>query len=114
MKTERIHQYPVTFRCIKVCKVFCVYIRGVEAEAVEAANFRGSGKRIPLPFKPFMSNVKNLNVVQVFVKYTTKSECFIDHHLQRNIFKGLWFTQIRGSPHPYQLEDEPCSKPSHF
>ena len=47
----------------------------VEAEA-------GSGKRVPLPLLllQFISNVKNLNVVQFFVKYTTKSKCFIDHH----------------------------------
>ena len=47
----------------------------------------GSGKRIPLPLWPFISNFKNLNVVEFFVKYTTKSKCFIDHHLQRNILK---------------------------
>ena len=39
-----------------------------ESEAVEAANFRGSGsycgKILPLPLWPFTSNVKNLNVVQ--------------------------------------------------
>ena len=39
----------------------------VEAEA-------GSGKKVPLPLWSFTSNVKNLNVVQIFVKYT-KSEC---------------------------------------
>ena len=52
---------------------------GVEAEA-------GSGKRVPLPLWPFISNVKNLNVVQFFVKYTTKSECFINRHLQTKRF----------------------------
>ena len=56
----------------------------VEAEA-------GIGKRVPLPLWPLISNVKSFIVVQFFVKYTTKSECFIDHDLQRNIFKGLSF-----------------------
>ena len=32
----------------------------------------GSSKRVPLPFWPFISNVKNLNVVQFFVKNKTK------------------------------------------
>ena len=40
-------------------------------------------------FWPFILNVKNLNVVQFFVKYTMKSECFSDHHLQEKFFKGL-------------------------
>ena len=34
-------------------------------------------------FGKYIPNVKNLNVVQFFVKYSTKSECFIDQHLQR-------------------------------
>ena len=56
----------------------------------------------------------NLNVVQFLVKYATKSECFINHHLQRNIFKGLWFTQIQGSLHNYQLKNEPWRYLTHF
>ena len=44
---------------------------------------------------------RNLNVLQVLNKITTKDECSIDHHLQRSIFKGLWFTLIRGSPHSF-------------
>ena len=67
--------------------------RKLEVEAAKRQIFEeaeaGSGKRVPLPLWPFISNVKSLNEVQFFVKYTTKSECFIDHHLQRNIFKGL-------------------------
>ena len=61
-------------------------------EAVEAANFRGSkveagsGKRVPLPLSPFISNVTNLNVVQFFCD-TTKSECSIDNHLQKSFLK---------------------------
>ena len=35
---------------------------------------------------------QNSNVVQFFKKYMTKSDCLIDRHLQRNIFKGFWFT----------------------
>ena len=46
----------------------------------------GSGKRVLLPLWPFISNFKNLNVVQFFVKYTTKSECFINRHLQTKRF----------------------------
>ena len=44
----------------KLGKVAVRFGRHVEAEAVEAANFResGSGKRIPLPLWPFISNVK--------------------------------------------------------
>ena len=57
----------------------------------EVANFCGSGKMIPLPLPlwSFISNVKDLNVVQFFVKFAIKGECFMDHHLQRTIFKGL-------------------------
>ena len=53
-----------------------------------------NGKRIPLPLPiwPFILNVKIVIVVQFFVKYAIKSECFSDCHLQRNIFKGLWLT----------------------
>ena len=36
-----------------------------------------------------MLNVKNLDVIQFLKKYTTKSECTTDHHLQRNIFERL-------------------------
>ena len=69
---------------------------------VEAEAAAGSGKRVPLllPLWAFISNVKNLNVVQFFVKYLTKTKCLIDHHLQRNIFKRLWFSWIRRSPTP--------------
>ena len=28
----------------------------------------------------------------IFVKYSLKSNCLVDHHLQRNVFKDLWFT----------------------
>ena len=72
--------------------------RKLGAEAVEAQIFveakAGSGKKVPLPLplKPFISNVNDMNVVQFVVKFATKSECFIDHHLQRYIFKDLWFT----------------------
>ena len=45
-----------------------------------------------LPAWPIVSNVKNLNVGQFFVKYSTKSECLIDHYLQTKNFEGLWFT----------------------
>ena len=64
------------------------------------ANFRGSGsgESVPFPLWPFISNVKNLNVVQFFVKYTTKSECFIDHHLQRNISKACGLLRSRPAP----------------
>ena len=67
---------------------------------METANFlgTGSGKRVPLPLGPFISKVENLNVVQFFFKYLTNSKGFIDHHLQSNIFKGLWFTWIRAAP----------------
>ena len=95
--------------------------RKLEAEAVEAANFFGSGRwkrtleavkryrfRFQRPFWPFISNVKNLNVVQFFVKYATKRKCFIDYHLQRSIFKRLAVHLDPGQPQPYQLKDEPC------
>ena len=39
---------------------------------VEAEAEGGSGKTVPLPFWPFIPKIKNLNVVQFFVKYMTK------------------------------------------
>ena len=61
---------------------------------MEASNFcgSGSGTRVLLLLWPFLSKVKNLNVVQFFVKYMSKSDCSIDHHSQK--FKGLWFIEI--------------------
>ena len=65
-----------------------------------------SGKRVPLPLPlwPFISNLKNLNVEQFFVKYTTKSECFINHHLQRNIFKVCSSFRPGAAPTPTNLK----------
>ena len=62
-------------------------IRKLEAEA---ANVHGSGSCT----STLMIHIErqNLNVVQFLKKYTVKSECLIDHHLQRNIFKSLRFT----------------------
>ena len=67
--------------------------RDVKAEVVEAANYSGSWKRLKGTAFTLAIHIacQNLNVVQFFVKYTTKSKCLINHHLQRNIFKGLWF-----------------------
>ena len=56
------------------------------------------------PFWPFISNLKTLNVVHFFGKFTKEIECLTDNHLQRNIFIGLWFTLMRGSPHFYPLK----------
>ena len=67
LKTIRNHAYSEQYIALepgmwkRKLQVF------VEAEA-------GSGKRVPLalPLWLFISNVKNLNVMQFFVKYTTK------------------------------------------
>ena len=64
--------------------------------------------RVPLPLRSFLSNVKNLNVVHFLVKHTTKSECLIDHHLQRNIFKACSSFKSRVAPTPLN------SKMNHF
>ena len=66
---------------------------------VKAEEEAGRGKRVPLllPLWPFLSNIENLNVVQFFVKYMTKTYCSTNQHLQRNLFKSLWFT-IRANP----------------
>ena len=69
----------------KLGKVAVRFGRHVEAEAVEAANYTASALAIHI-------ERQNLNVVQLFKKYTTKSECLINHHLQRNMFKSLGFT----------------------
>ena len=47
------------------------HTRGWDVEA-EAANFCGSGKKVPLPIGPFKSNIKSLNVVQFFAKNRIK------------------------------------------
>ena len=52
---------------------------------------------------------QNLNVVRLKKKYTMKSECLIDHHLQGSIFKGLWFFLDLEQPPFYQLKNEPRS-----
>ena len=59
----------------------------------------GSGKRVPLPLLPFISNAKNMNVVQFFAKCMTKSECLLDHYiLQRHIFEGLCSLRFGAAP----------------
>ena len=78
-----------------MCLDFACFKPGMWKRKLEAANFvkaeAGSGKRVPppLPLWTFISIVKNLNLVQFLVRYSTKTQSLIDHQLQRNISKDL-------------------------
>ena len=65
----------------------------MEAEA-------GSSERVPPPLWLFLSNVKNLRVVQFFVKYTTKSKRLIDHHLKGTFLKACGLVRSGAVPTP--------------
>ena len=65
----------------------------VEAEA-------GSSERVPPPLWPFLSNVKKLRVVPFFVKYTTKSKRWIDHHLKGTLLKACGLVRSWAVPTP--------------
>ena len=64
----------------------------------------GNGKRVALPLWPFILNVKNLGVVQFFVKYMTRSESLTAHHLQRNILKTWGSHRSGAAPTPTNLK----------
>ena len=66
--------------------------RDMEAEV---ENFCGSGKKVPLTLRPFLSNVKTLRYCNCLKKYTTKSKCLQSLWFDRSSFAKKHFQNLR-------------------